>query len=50
MPYFTAKTQTGSLHANDELIRSVSIARSQADVDRALMLAAQDEIVVKTML
>ena len=42
--------QAGNLHANDELLRRVSIVHSQADVDRAILLAAQDEIVVKTML
>ena len=41
--------QRGIFHADAEVLRRLSLAHSKADTDRAIMLAARDEAVVKAL-
>ena len=44
-----AQWQSGVFHADDEVLRAISIEITSYDTKRAIMLAAQDEAEVKAM-
>ena len=44
-----AQWQSGAFHANDEVLRAISIEITSYDIKRAIILAAQDEAEVKAM-